>query len=42
VSFVGRGSIAGVGVVGVSRVDGDEDPAFSVDAAVTTEDYLVI
>jgi hypothetical protein len=39
---VGRGSIAGIGVVGVSRVDGGEDPAFSVDAVVTTEDYLVI
>ncbi|KAG0706659.1 hypothetical protein DFH29DRAFT_136012 [Suillus ampliporus] len=42
VSFVGRGSIAGVGVDAVSRVDGGEAPAFSVDAVVTTEDYLVI
>ncbi|OAX33982.1 hypothetical protein K503DRAFT_869210 [Rhizopogon vinicolor AM-OR11-026] len=42
VSFVGQGSIAGIGVVGVSRVDGGEDPAFSVDTVVTAEDYLVI
>ncbi|KAG1783364.1 hypothetical protein EV702DRAFT_1061614 [Suillus placidus] len=42
VSFVGRGSIAGIGVDTVSRVDGGEDPAFSVDAVVTTGDYLVI
>jgi hypothetical protein len=42
VSFVGQGSIAGIGVDAVSRVDGGEDPVFSVDAVVTTGDYLVI
>jgi len=42
VSFVGRGSIAGIGVDAVSRVDGGEDPVFSVDAVVTTGDYLVV
>jgi hypothetical protein len=39
---VGQGSIAGIGVDAVSRVDGGEDPVFSVDAVVTTGDYLVI
>lgn len=42
VTFNGQGSLAGVGVSTVSKIGGGEDPAFSVDAVVTTEEYLVV
>ncbi|KAG6864250.1 hypothetical protein C0991_011070 [Blastosporella zonata] len=42
VSFVGQGSLAGVGVASVSKIAGGDDPAFSVDAVVATEEYLVV
>ncbi|KAF5385200.1 hypothetical protein D9615_000900 [Tricholomella constricta] len=42
VTFVGEGSIAGIGVASVSKISGGDDPAFSVDAIVTTEEYLVV
>lgn len=43
VKFNGQGSLAGLGVASVSRVNGGgDDPAFSVDAIVTAEEYLVI
>ncbi|KAG6813710.1 hypothetical protein H0H92_008118 [Tricholoma furcatifolium] len=42
VSFVSQGSLAGIGVASVSRVDGGEAPPFSVDALAQTEEYLVV
>ncbi|KAF8167229.1 hypothetical protein B0H34DRAFT_779070 [Crassisporium funariophilum] len=42
VSFIGQGSLAGVAVGSISRVDGGEGPAFSVDALVTSDEYLVV
>ncbi|RDB30672.1 Coatomer subunit delta [Hypsizygus marmoreus] len=42
VTFNGQGSLAGVGVASVSKIGGGEDPAFSVDAVVTTDEYLVV
>ena len=42
VRFNGQGSLAGVGVASVSKVSGGEDPAFSVDAIVTADQYLVV
>ena len=42
VSFVGQGSLAGVGVASVSKVTGEDVPVFSVDAVVSTEEYLVV
>ncbi|KAG6891634.1 hypothetical protein C0992_001320 [Termitomyces sp. T32_za158] len=42
VTFVGQGSLAGVGVASVSQVGGESVPAFSVDAVVSTEEYLVV
>ncbi|KAG6845568.1 hypothetical protein H0H87_007247 [Tephrocybe sp. NHM501043] len=41
VSFIGQGSLAGVGVASIGKIGGGEDPAFSVDAVVSTEEYLV-
>jgi coatomer subunit delta len=43
VRFNGQGSLAGLGVVSVSRVNGGgDDPPFSVDAIVTADEYLVV
>ncbi|KAF8890090.1 hypothetical protein BD779DRAFT_1518270 [Infundibulicybe gibba] len=42
VTFVGQGSMAGVGVASVSKIAGGDDPSFSVDSFVTTEEYLVV
>jgi len=42
VTFVGQGSIVGVRVKSVSRVDNEEDVVFSEDATVATDDYLVV
>jgi len=42
VSFIGRGSLAGVAVASVSRVDDGEGPEYSVDALVTADEYLVV
>ncbi|KAF5384834.1 hypothetical protein D9615_000902 [Tricholomella constricta] len=42
VTFIGEGSLAGVRVASVNKISGGDDPAFSVDAIVTTEEYLVV
>lgn len=42
VVFVGQGSLAGVGVERVERVDGGESPVFSVDGLVGVDEYLVV
>ncbi|KAF5332613.1 hypothetical protein D9611_005281 [Ephemerocybe angulata] len=42
VSFVGQGSLAGVGVQKVETVDGAAGPAFSIDALVTADEYSVV
>jgi hypothetical protein len=42
VSFLGQGSLAGVTVASVNRVDGAEGPEYSVDALVTADEYLVV
>lgn len=42
VTFIGQGSLAGVTVVSATAVNGGENPEFSVDACVTTEDYQVV
>lgn len=41
VNFTAQGSLAGIEVAKVAQVDGEEPP-FSVDAYITTEDFLVI
>ncbi|KAF9235051.1 hypothetical protein BU15DRAFT_89722 [Melanogaster broomeanus] len=42
VSFVAQGSIAGVGVASVAKVNGGEGVVFSSDATVNTDEYLVL
>ncbi|EIW87395.1 hypothetical protein CONPUDRAFT_116631 [Coniophora puteana RWD-64-598 SS2] len=42
VNFVGQGSIAGIAVEKVMRADGGEEPPFSVDSIVLSDDYLVV
>ncbi|KAI8990663.1 hypothetical protein BD414DRAFT_484412 [Trametes punicea] len=42
VSFVGQGSIAGVHLAAVTRVDDGEPVAFSEDATITVENYTVV
>jgi len=42
VSFIGQGSLAGVAVSSIDRINGDEAPDFSVDAFITTDEYLVV
>jgi hypothetical protein len=42
VSFIGQGSLAGVAVASVDRIDGTEGPGYSVDALVTADEYLVV
>lgn len=42
VTFNGQGSLAGVGIATVSMIGDGEDPAYSVDAMVTVDEYLVV
>ncbi len=42
VSFVAQGSIAGVKVASVTRVDNGEDVVYSEDATVNVENYAVV
>lgn len=42
VSFIGQGSLAGVAVASVEKINGEEPPEFSVDAFVTADEYLVV
>ena len=42
VSFIGQGSLAGVAVASVDRINGGEAPNYSVDAFVTADEYVVV
>ncbi|CDO73414.1 hypothetical protein BN946_scf185013.g48 [Trametes cinnabarina] len=42
VSFVGEGSIAGVHLASVTRVEGGDEVTFSEDATITVENYTVV
>ena len=42
VSFIGQGSLAGVAVASVDKLDGSESPEFSVDSFVSADEYLVV
>jgi hypothetical protein len=42
VSFVGQGSLAGIGIASVTKIGDDEEAVFSVDSVVATEKYLVV
>lgn len=42
VNFIGKGSLAGVTVASVEKVDGSGSPDFSVDSLITTDGYLVV
>lgn len=42
VTFVGQGSLAGVTVESISPVGDGETPPYSVDALVSTDEYLVV
>ena len=42
VSFVAQGSIAGVKVASVTRVEGGDDVVYSEDATVSVENYTVV
>ena len=42
VSFVAQGSIAGVRVASISRVDNGEEVTFSEDASVSLKDFTVV
>ncbi|PPQ77561.1 hypothetical protein CVT25_011421 [Psilocybe cyanescens] len=42
VTFIGQGSLAGVAVASVDRVNGESAPGYSVDAFVTADEYLVV
>lgn len=42
VSFIGQGTLAGVGVASVETASGEDMPEYSVDALVTTDEYLVV
>jgi len=41
VGFVGQGSLAGVIVGSVEKLDGSETPDFSIDSYITTDEYSV-
>jgi hypothetical protein len=41
-SFIGQGSLAGMAVASVEKVDGSESPEYSIDSFVTTDEYLVV
>lgn len=42
VAFVGQGSMAGVRLASVTRVDNGEEVVFSEDATIATENYSVV
>ncbi|KAI9060474.1 hypothetical protein FKP32DRAFT_1595223 [Trametes sanguinea] len=42
VSFIGEGSIAGVHLASVTRVEGGDEVTFSEDATITVENYTVV
>lgn len=42
VTFVGLGSIAGVRLASVARVDNGEDVVFSEDASIAVDNYSVV
>lgn len=42
VTFVAQGSLAGIGVAKVTRVNGGEEVVFSSDAVVNVEEYVVL
>lgn len=42
VSFVGQGSMAGVHISSVTRVDNGEEVVFSEDARITVDSYSVV
>lgn len=42
VAFVAQGSLAGIGVTRVTRVNGGEEVVFSSDAVVSAEEYVVL
>jgi len=42
VSFIGQGSLAGVAVASIDRVNGEGAPEYSVDSFVTADEYLVV
>ncbi|PPQ69658.1 hypothetical protein CVT26_001527 [Gymnopilus dilepis] len=42
VSFIGQGSLAGVAVESVEKINGEGSPEFSVDAFITADEYLVV
>ncbi|KAJ3517399.1 hypothetical protein NLJ89_g531 [Agrocybe chaxingu] len=42
VSFIAQGSLAGIQVESIERVDGGEAPEWSVDSFLTTDEYLVV
>ncbi len=42
VSFVAQGSVAGVKVASVTRVEGGDEVVFSEDATVSVENYTVV
>lgn len=42
VSFVGKGSLAGVNVASISKTAGGEVSTFSIDTLLTVDEYLVV
>ena len=42
VNFIGQGSLAGVNIISIANVNGGDNPDFSVDASVSTENYQVV
>ena len=42
VSFIGQGSLAGIAVASVNKIDGSEVAEYSVDALVTSDEYLIV
>lgn len=42
VTFVGQGSLAGVGVASVNKTSDGEELVYSVDAMVVSDQYLVV
>jgi len=42
VTFIGQGSLAGISVASVATIEDGDDTEFSVDAFVSTDEYLVV
>ena len=42
VSFVGQGSVAGIKIASVAKVDSSGDVTFSVESLVSAEEYHVV